>query len=544
MINKTLLILFFIWLLATVFNLTKALHIDDTAYIEEAIHIAQDPLHPMSGWLNWFDTLEQIRYRYHPLFIPYLYAFVIRIFGISEFGMHLLMSIFTLGSIIFFYLLAKQFVFKYRFIFTAMFILGPSFLPGQNLMLDVPNVAFWLAFFWALLTPYGQSGALKRYVFAALMIGFATMTKYSGFILVPILCLDIILRRRWSLFWVILIPIAIIIGWSLFNYWEYGGIHILGSQNTPISIERIRQWVVLFVVTIGSMSPFTLVLVPFCLFDRRAIILIGSIVFSIFYSQANWIFSGEPTSSYILRLAFLANGIFLISLLLYYFFFIFRRIKSHFSEEKNIPYIILFFWFLGGSIVMSIFVPFMAVRHVLIVIPVVLLILGSVLYVHLSKPVVLFACFLTLFLGIILAISDWITADVYRNYAPRLLQSVKTFQQQKGDFTSIFFAGHWGWQWYARKEGMMQYDTWRSEFLNGDYLVLPSTETQYINPNHQQYLQYITPEEVPHNILTVFRTLTDSLVAPRGYYATGDRFLPWAILTTSLEEFRIYKFTK
>jgi len=40
-------------LICASFNLTKPLHIDDTAHLLIARKILEDPLHPMSGEVNW-----------------------------------------------------------------------------------------------------------------------------------------------------------------------------------------------------------------------------------------------------------------------------------------------------------------------------------------------------------------------------------------------------------------------------------------------------------------------------------------------------------
>jgi hypothetical protein len=43
------LVIISIWLVVTAFNITKAAHMDDTAYLEIARHILVDPLHPISA---------------------------------------------------------------------------------------------------------------------------------------------------------------------------------------------------------------------------------------------------------------------------------------------------------------------------------------------------------------------------------------------------------------------------------------------------------------------------------------------------------------
>lgn len=149
--HKTLAFLFLIWFGATVLNLTKSIHIDDTAYLEIVRHIVHAPLHPMSGFINWYESPQPIRTLLHPPLIPYLYALALFLFGESEIILHLVFSLFTLIAMVFFYLLAKFIQPQFALLLTAMFALGPAFLPSQNLMTDVPMVALWIAFFWAII---------------------------------------------------------------------------------------------------------------------------------------------------------------------------------------------------------------------------------------------------------------------------------------------------------------------------------------------------------------------------------------------------------
>ena len=57
---KEFLILSFFVLIAVGVNLTKAVHIDDTAYLEMAKAILHDPFHPLSQETNWGNTSEPI----------------------------------------------------------------------------------------------------------------------------------------------------------------------------------------------------------------------------------------------------------------------------------------------------------------------------------------------------------------------------------------------------------------------------------------------------------------------------------------------------
>ena len=131
-------------------NLTKAVHMDDAAYLGIVDAILRDPLHVMSALLNWHNTAEPIAEINQPHLFFYLQALVTIVFGRSELAQHLLVTGVTSVAVVLFYRLAVLVAPGRPLLLTALFALGPAFLPGQNLMVDVPLVALWLLFFWAI----------------------------------------------------------------------------------------------------------------------------------------------------------------------------------------------------------------------------------------------------------------------------------------------------------------------------------------------------------------------------------------------------------
>ena len=100
--NKKLFLFLMIWVLVTSLNITKAVHIDDTGHLEIAKEIIKNPFHPMSGYVNWEDSAENICFKSTPPLF-YLLAACIYFFGESEIAFHLLISLFNLLCILFFY---------------------------------------------------------------------------------------------------------------------------------------------------------------------------------------------------------------------------------------------------------------------------------------------------------------------------------------------------------------------------------------------------------------------------------------------------------
>ncbi|UTW62288.1 hypothetical protein KFE98_20165 [bacterium SCSIO 12741] len=64
--RKDLIFLLLIGILATLINVNKAFHIDDTFYLEAAQWIEHNPLHPFSAVVNWENTARPIYVENNP----------------------------------------------------------------------------------------------------------------------------------------------------------------------------------------------------------------------------------------------------------------------------------------------------------------------------------------------------------------------------------------------------------------------------------------------------------------------------------------------
>ena len=96
-----------LWAAATAFNVTKAVHIDDTAYLEIARAIRHDPLHAMRAELNWVHEREPIHAVNQPHLFFYFLALSMGLFGDNEVAFHMVEAAFTFLALTFFHLLAK-----------------------------------------------------------------------------------------------------------------------------------------------------------------------------------------------------------------------------------------------------------------------------------------------------------------------------------------------------------------------------------------------------------------------------------------------------
>ncbi len=497
-------------LIAAAVNLTKAVQIDDTAYLEMAKAILRAPLHPLSQVINWEDTAEPVFNLNQPLFIPYVYALLIKGFGESVVVLHLFIGLCSALAIIVFYRLATDFQTRQPLFLTGLFALSPSFLPGQNLMVDIPLVTFWLVFFWMILSIEKEDH--KKYMLAAVAVAIACLTKYTSLVLLPIFIISILYRRHWRALWSLGFPVLVLTIWSWFNFLDFGAIHLFGRPTPDLTLQEALVRAISWIAGMGSVSPFALSFISLKRNDsaNRNVLLIA--LASGEALGLNMIFSNQ-TQIAIYWIVFIIAGVFLNG----YILVILKRNVIEARKMGNgtdmVQEFIIGSWIFGTFLFTILFSPFIAIRHIFLVMPAVLLILGR----HLSKygMVVSRECIsfgLTAVLGVSLAISDYYYADFYRTYAYKIRQDLPQAAR-------VYQTGHWGWQWYSIKAGMIQYDTQNSRLQIGDFLVVPSfINNQQISPQLLPQLREVQRLDIPAPVATWLRTMNTD-VGEGGYYS-------------------------
>jgi hypothetical protein len=171
--------------------------------------------------------------------------------------------------------------------------------------------------------------------------------------------------------------------------------------------------------------------------------------------------------------------------------------KSQISEKN----IFLMFWITGTVVFIIQFAPFMAIRHVLLILPPVLLLLNNFIEINnINSTMKITALIITATLGLTISIADYYYADLNREYATKIKSMLPADAR-------IWQVGHWGWQWYSRKAGMLQYDDGISKIQAGDYLVIPKfiTQDRVYEPANLK-MQQLTEVDAPTSYPLMLRT--------------------------------------
>jgi 4-amino-4-deoxy-L-arabinose transferase-like glycosyltransferase len=522
-----------VWALATACNLFKPYHIDDTAYLEMARWINVSPLHPMSGLLNWSGVDEPIHRTNHPLLYVYLMAIWGKMFGFSEPVMHALHSLPALAAILLFYRLARALAPSTALWTTAIIALGPAFVVGQNLMVDVPLLAAWLAFFNPLICDVPAKAQTRRYVLAGLACGAALLIKYSSLVLIPILWFSLLLERRRAQAWTALIPVATLGAWSLFNYLDYGGVHILNRPNASASPEfSLLNSGLEWFLALGALTPLGVIVLARAgtRWMKKEWIVYAAAVLALF-AQAAAVALGilnDRRSDQLLRLAFAANAALICVVLARDLLALPRRLWQPAVAREAAPRLYLYLWIIGSTIFYIKFAVFIAARHVLLILPAVTLLVAMQWGSSLSIEARRFALAMTLVITIGIAIADWRFASFYRSEAAELARSLPKN-------SAIWASGHWGWQWYAMQNGLREFDVHASPVRSGDLLLVPGeVDHQMPEPSLGLRLLRTDTSEAPQwNLFCTSRGAS--------FYMSPHRMGPWLLTHDCANHLQVFR---
>jgi hypothetical protein len=519
-----------VWLLATAINAGKPVHVDDTAHLAIAEHILADPLHPMRGTVFWGAHPEPIHALNQPHLFFYLLAAALAISGGSIVVAHLALALVVLPGMLAFHALAGHLfgpdARSKRRLATVLVFLGPGFLPGQNLMCDAPLVSLVCIALWALVTAEGAR-LRSRLAIAGVAIGLACLVKYTALALLPLFAIDAWRARDRTRVLPLGIALAFLAAYAAFNLFDYGGVHVLERQPGGVGdfgpLARIGITLAraaLFVLTLGAIA-----LAPLARdWSRRAWAAIA-IAFAVLVLATRVVAAigpiemrDEPWAVTILRAAFFLSGVLAIVA-------VSRSIAPGDRVDMLLASAIALF--ATFVIVLS---PFVAVRHALLVLPPLTLLVLRRAEPSDTRTIVLGA--IATVIGLAVATSDRVQAGVYREAGQR-------YREPRATSGQTWFVGHWGWQWYAERAGLAEYDPGVSVLSPGDTLIRPTlVDAQPIDPADEACLALHDEETIPAGAAALARTITSR----QGYYAVWQG-VPYAPSDEPLESFRVYRVT-
>jgi hypothetical protein len=180
------------------------------------------------------------------------------------------------------------------------------------------------------------------------------------------------------------------------------------------------------------------------------------------------------------------------------------------------PRIYLVLWAVGTTAFYVLFAPFIAARHVLLILPALMLLLVIRWEGLITLETRVFGLALTVIVSAGLCFSDWRFAEFYKSEVATLAQSLSTAH-------SVWISGHWGWQWYATQVGFREIDVRSSDLISGDYFVVAEdADPQTLDVPRP--LRLVRTDGPDASLLNPFCTGRDAR-----FYTSNYKVAPWSL---------------
>jgi hypothetical protein len=512
----------------------KAFHMDDPLFLKTAHQIIAHPFNPYGFTVNWYiSEMPMAEVMKNPPLASYYLAAVALLFGWSEEVLHLVFLPFAISIILGVYALARQY--STSPVLAAMvFLISPYFLVSStSIMCDNMMLAL---FVWSIVLWIDgiKHNSFLRLVSASVLITLAALTKYFALSALPLMLIFAVMhQRRFRLSLLTLaLPIVVLVGYQQWTAALYG--HGLLSDAAQYAnfmhvATGSTAWGKILVGFgfVGPVLPFTFLLAP-RLF--RPYSLIGYVLLS--FAAALLIIwgvvpSGAPSDP---------NGYrplltFELLLLIFMGFLIMTIVATSWRPGANPDIILLILWVIGIFIFGCIINWTVNARTLMPLGPP-----AAILFVrclNIKGPPTAQWTVASLIIGVLLSLSicwgDYRLASADRDAAERILNLPRSN-------CTVWFQGHWGFQYYMEEGGAKAIDVHTSRVAPGDIIIIPNnnTNTFPINPAIADHVGYI---ELPSSHWVTTRSSDHGA----GFYAHIFGPLPFAFESVPPERYDVYK---
>jgi len=518
----------------------KAYHIDDPLFIWTVQHILENPIDFFGFSVNWYDySMPMSQVMQNPPFFCYFLALIQTFFDSSETTLHLVLIIPAILSNIGTYLLASKY--SKRPIFAAVFsLLTPVFLiSSTTLMCDVLMLAFWnwAIIFW--ISGFNNDNSIKL-IISVLLISLCFLTKYFGISLVPLLIVySYFAKKKVSYkFLFFLLPIAVIILYQIVTFRLYHENLFLNAANYALDFgdfanETIYKNIFIGIAYMGGCFATLLFFIPLIMKRKSIVFYIFIYVFIVivsilFLKRLNFFLVSNvdgPKMLYILELSlFTIIGVIIVHLSVVDFW----QSKSSFS-------LLLLLWIIG-TLVFSIIINWCTNgRSFLPMLPALAIIISRKISKidQLTRATqiwcIALSFILSAVLSILVTISDYNLANINRQVAHDIVREYKNATR------TIWFQGHWGFQYYMEEYGAKSVDIPSMLIAPNDILIIPlnNTSTRFIRARELHFIKKIEKK-------SLLWISTMNVRSGAGFYSSLTGPLPFVFGNIHPEEYLVY----
>jgi 4-amino-4-deoxy-L-arabinose transferase-like glycosyltransferase len=455
----------------------KAFNMDDPMFIWVADQIRIHPGDLYGFQINWYDTdLPVHKIQKNPPLVSFYIAAVQMLGGSGEWPLHLAFTLITLLTALGMYTLAAAFCSR-PLLAAFIGIMTPAFLVSANtVMSDMMLLCFWVwaAVFWI---KGVETEKHLCFIISAILICLSTLSKYYGFSLVPLLLAysyadDRTLNKR-NLY--LLIPIAVLClyGWAMQRLYGYN--HFLEvfsyAQETQTNIgANYLSNIFSSLAFAGGGLASTIFFWPHT-WKRTtilwAVLTVLLFLLAVFVPLVKHLsLQGLEGKNHLLLAQwalFAAVGVSIVTLS-----------AADFAHHRNAPSLFLSLWIVGTFIFAFFFNWTISVRVILPMAPAVGILIARRIEWNaefltparqkwLVLPVLMSAA-----LAMSVAWADYRLANTTKEAANAIAEKYISAKR------TLWFQGHWGFQYYLAKQGGKPIDFRRPEIVAGDIIVTPS----------------------------------------------------------------------
>jgi 4-amino-4-deoxy-L-arabinose transferase-like glycosyltransferase len=506
--------------------LAKPFNMDDPLFVWTARQIHAHPWNPYGFNVNWYGRVGPMwGVMQNPPLAAYYLAAAAGVLGWSEVALHVAFLLSALAAILGTYRLARHFcgqplLAALATLFTPVFLVSST-----TVMCDVLMLAFWV---WAaVLWVEGiERDAFWPLAGAGLLIALAALTKYFGACLIPLLAVYGVMSKRRFGRWAgcLLIPLLVLSGyeWATRTLYQYDllwkAADYASRKSGFFTGARAAAGVIALGFTGGGLAA-ALFLAPWWLWRPRALLsLVGGVALLAFafFSQGtlladyNWMRGGPRFSLEAQIIFWTISGVSVLALTV-----------ADVWKHRDTRSWLLALWVFGTFLFTALFNWTINGRSILPMAPAVGILLARRLQrgagTNENNPAVgrrriMIALAASALFALLVARADFLLAVAARQCA------LQSSQRYGHGGRTLWFQGHWGFQYYLAELGGQALDMRHPAFRDGDILVMPLNNTN------------LDPPSVPRNGFRVDgpRFLADmNVFIGAGFYSSRDGPLPF-----------------